>query len=152
MIQEARVQFQVKSYQRVKKWYMMPPCLTFSIIRYRSRINEGIQGKKVVSLPWHLSVVAFEKRTFGSPLTKVGKKKKIISFLASFFTQIFADVFYWSVSVSVSDSKSPLVSRTLFYILADLNNADVWMILIHQPIPNSSRPPFPSLWEPFQSC
>ena len=30
---KTRVQSQVKSYQRLKKWYLMPPCLTLSIIR-----------------------------------------------------------------------------------------------------------------------
>ena len=30
---------QVESYQRLKKWYLMPPCLTLSIIRYRSRVK-----------------------------------------------------------------------------------------------------------------
>ena len=29
----ARVQSQVDSFQRLKRWYLMPPCLTFSIIR-----------------------------------------------------------------------------------------------------------------------
>ena len=39
MVQETWVQSQVESYQRLKKWYMMPPCLTLSIIRYRSRVK-----------------------------------------------------------------------------------------------------------------
>ena len=30
---ETRVQSQVKSYQRLKKWYLMLPCLTLSIVR-----------------------------------------------------------------------------------------------------------------------
>ena len=29
----ANGQSHVESYQRLKKWYLMPPCLTFSIIR-----------------------------------------------------------------------------------------------------------------------
>ena len=36
-------------------------------------------------------------------------------------------VFHWSVS----DSKSPQVSRTLLSIRADLNNAVVWMVSTH---------------------
>ena len=35
-------------------------------------------------------------------------------------------VFHWSVS----DNKSPRVSKTLFLILADLNNAVVWISLL----------------------
>ena len=41
---------------------------------------------------------------------------------------------------SLSDSKSPRVSRTLLSIQADLNNALVWMVSIHSPISNSSSP------------
>ena len=40
----------------------------------------------------------------------------------------------------LSDSKSPQVSRTLLSILANLNNAVVWMVSAHPLIPNSSSP------------
>ena len=45
---------QVESYQRLEKWYLMPPCLTLSIIRYRSRVKWINPGKGVVStpMPW----------------------------------------------------------------------------------------------------
>ena len=33
------VQSQVESYQRLKKWYLIPPCLTLSIIKYGSRVK-----------------------------------------------------------------------------------------------------------------
>ena len=36
-------------------------------------------------------------------------------------------IFHWSLS----DNKSPQVSRTLLNILADVNNAVVWMVSIH---------------------
>ena len=39
MAWETWVQSQVESYQRLKKWYLMPPCLTLSIIRYGSRVK-----------------------------------------------------------------------------------------------------------------
>ena len=39
MVWETRVQSQVESYQKLKKWYLMSLCLTFSIIRYGSRVN-----------------------------------------------------------------------------------------------------------------
>ena len=45
-------------------------------------------------------------------------------------------VFHWSLS----DSKSPQVFRTLLRILADLNNAVVWMVSIHPVISKSSSP------------
>ena len=39
MIRETSVQSQVKSYQRLKKWSLMLPCLTLSIIRYGLRVK-----------------------------------------------------------------------------------------------------------------
>ena len=45
-------------------------------------------------------------------------------------------VFYWSLS----DSKSPQVSRTLLSILAVLNDAVVWMVSTRPPISKSSSP------------
>ena len=45
-------------------------------------------------------------------------------------------VFRWSLS----DSKSPQVSRTLLSILAALNNAVVWMVSIRPPTSKSSSP------------
>ena len=43
-------------------------------------------------------------------------------------------VFHWNLS----DSKSPQVSRTLFSILAVLNNAVVWMVSTRPPTSKSS--------------
>ena len=45
------VQSQVESYQRLKKWYFMPPCLTLSIIRYESRVKWSNPGKGVAPSP-----------------------------------------------------------------------------------------------------
>ena len=61
---------QVELYQRLKKWYLMPPCLTLSIIRYRSRVKWSNLGKRVVPspTPWCSS---YRKGAFGSPFTKV---------------------------------------------------------------------------------
>ena len=44
---------QVESYQRLKKWYLMPPCLTLSIIRYGSRVKWSSTGKGVTPSPTH---------------------------------------------------------------------------------------------------
>ena len=45
-VQEIGVQSQVESYQRIKKWYLMRPCLTLSIIRYGLRVkwNDPVKG------------------------------------------------------------------------------------------------------------
>ena len=45
------VQSQLESYQRLKKWYLMLPCLTLSIIRYRSRIKWSNPWKGIVPSP-----------------------------------------------------------------------------------------------------
>ena len=45
-------------------------------------------------------------------------------------------VFHWSLR----DNKTPKVSKTLLSILADLNNAVVWMVTTRALISNSSRP------------
>ena len=34
-----------------KRWYLMPPCLTLSIIRYGSRVKWGNPGKRVAPFP-----------------------------------------------------------------------------------------------------
>ena len=64
--QETGVQSQVESYQRLKKWYWMPPCLTLNIIRYISSVSGAIQGKESRSFQ-HFSVIATEKGASGSP-------------------------------------------------------------------------------------
>ena len=57
MARETWVQSQVESYQRLKKWYLMPPCLKLSIIRYGSRLKWNSSGKGVAPspTPWNSS-------------------------------------------------------------------------------------------------
>ena len=54
---ETWVQYQVESYQRLLKWYLIPPCLTLSIIRYGSRVKWSNPGKGVgpSPTPWWTS-------------------------------------------------------------------------------------------------
>ena len=54
----------------------------------------------------------------------------------SFSHQCWLMVFHWSLS----DCKSPRVSRTLFSILAALSNAIVWIVSPRPPISNPSSP------------
>ena len=51
---ETWVQSQVESYQRLQKYYLMPPCLTLSIIRYGPRLKWRNPGKGVApsTTPW----------------------------------------------------------------------------------------------------
>ena len=45
------LQSQVASYQRLWKWYLIPPCLTLSNIRYVSRVKWSNPGKGVAPSP-----------------------------------------------------------------------------------------------------
>ena len=51
IIWETWVQSQVGSYQRLKKWFLIPTCLTLIIIRYVSRVKWSNPGKDVVPSP-----------------------------------------------------------------------------------------------------
>ena len=51
MVQEIRVQSQVKSYQRLRKWYLIPPCLTFCIIKVQIKGKWNNPEKGVVPSP-----------------------------------------------------------------------------------------------------
>ena len=44
-------QSQVESYQRLKKWFLISPCLTFSTIRYISRVKWSNPAKGVDASP-----------------------------------------------------------------------------------------------------
>ena len=51
MVQETWVQSQVASYRRLLKWYLIPPCLTLSNIRYVSRGEWSKPAKGVAPSP-----------------------------------------------------------------------------------------------------
>ena len=51
MVRETWVQPQVASYQKLLKWYMIPPCLTLSNKRYVSRVKWSNPGKGVEPSP-----------------------------------------------------------------------------------------------------
>ena len=52
------------------KWYLIPPCLILSNIRYVSRVKWSNPGKGLSS-PLHFGVVAIEKGALWSPSTTV---------------------------------------------------------------------------------
>ena len=64
MAWETRVQSLVKSYQRLKKWYLMPQY-------YKVGINGKVVQSRERSSALYLGVVATEKRAFRSHLTTV---------------------------------------------------------------------------------
>ena len=62
-----------------KKWYLIPPCLTLSNIRYVSSIKWS-NPEKELHPPQHLGVVAFKKAAFWSPSTTVANVTYFIIF------------------------------------------------------------------------
>ena len=71
LAREAKVQSQAESYQRLKKWYLMLPGLTLSIIRVRIKGKVEQSRERSLRPSLHLSVVAIEKGAFGSSSTMV---------------------------------------------------------------------------------
>ena len=69
MVRKTGVQSQVESFQKLKKWYLMAPCLTLTILRYSSRIMWSNPRKEVATQ--YFAVVAIEKGTLKSVLTSV---------------------------------------------------------------------------------
>ena len=67
--------------------------------------------------------------------------------IASFHTSVS----WWSLPGVYNDNKFPPVSRTFLSILADLNNAIVWMVSIRTQCPTLPAP-LSSLWGTFQGC
>ena len=55
VVRETGVQSQIESYQRLRKWYLMLPCLTLSIIRY---------GFIIITLFFHCILSYFFMYTF----------------------------------------------------------------------------------------
>ena len=51
MVRETSVQSRIESYQRLLKWYLIPPFLTLSTIRYVSRVKQSNLGKGVATSP-----------------------------------------------------------------------------------------------------
>ena len=52
MVRQTGVQSQVASYQRLKKWHLIPPWWTLSNIRYVSRVKWSNPGKGVAPSPY----------------------------------------------------------------------------------------------------
>ena len=80
MVRETGVQSQVESYERLKKWYLIHPCLTLSNIRYVSRVKWSNPGKGVAPSPtprcsnyWKGSLLV--SLDYGRQLYKCGDEK-----------------------------------------------------------------------------
>ena len=84
--------------------------------------------------------------TIGTIVTFMFHSFLLLLLFANFLHQRQLMIFH----LSLRDSKSPQVSRTLLSILADLNNAAVWMprwVLRFPTLPA----PLPNLWKSFRA-
>ena len=78
MVRETGVQSQVATYQKLKKWYLIPPCLTLNIIRYGLSGKWGNPEKGVAPSPTP-RLVAIEKGALGLLSTKVANLTFLIT-------------------------------------------------------------------------
>ena len=95
--------------------------MTASLLKPPGLVSGLVLSNAVVWIVSTLPPTSKSCRPFNNPLVTVPNAPITIGII---FTPGSADVFNWSFS----ESKSPQVSRTLPSILADLNNAVVWMI------------------------
>ena len=85
---------------------------------------------------WHYQVVFHQSLNYSLFSQIIIIIIIIIIYSLEFFTSALAEGFHWSLS----DSKSPQVSRTLLSILAIHNNVVVWMVSTRLPTSKSSSP------------
>ena len=102
MARETWVQSQVESYQRLKKWYLMPPCLTLSIIRYGSRVKWSNPGKGVAPSPTPWCSKLSKREPSGHPRL----------WSPTLFTYILQLIFF----LESYSNESPHPTRNSFYI------------------------------------
>ena len=107
---ETWIQSHISSYQRLYKWYLIPPCLTFSNKRYISRVKWR-NLRKGVALSVHLSVVAIENGAFGSHSTMVANFSTLFKFLKMFncfFSELTEDIFLLHIGWLVFKAHQPM--------------------------------------------
>ena len=111
MARETWVQSQVASYQRFLKWYLIPPCLTLSNIRYVSRVKWSNPGKGVAPSPtpqcnsdWKGSLlVALD---YGRQLTyKEPQDRQLCLWCICSFS-----IFWWGVACYLSEFPTLLIA------------------------------------------
>ena len=164
MVRKTRVQSLVVSYQRLKKWYLTPPYDIYCDYRppfFIFFFPSFTPPPENNILKLHLTFEQQEEHTINpghfkninlqvlSPKLSCKKRAALhlwdkdyfyyhyCYYYYSFFShQLTLMVFHWSLS----DSKSPQVSRTLLSILTVLNNAIVWMVSTRRPTSKSSSP------------
>ena len=106
IVRETRVQSQMESYQRLIKWFLMPPGLTFSIVRQGSSVKWSNRGNRSCCLPyWKRSVrvILNYGRQFYLHSYKYDFKtiQLILIFLFFCFVSVFSLLFTSRLSLSL---------------------------------------------------
>ena len=164
MVRETKVQSQVASYRKIKKWYLILPGLTLSIIRYLSRVKWSKPEKGLAPSPTHWCcsywkgslLVAFDygRQIYGiinrfiwtSFLISHSKKFSSSSVMRIYhcynllFWEFFKPTLVEGFLLVLSASKFPQVFRILLSIVAYLYNAEVWILLFYS-FESSFTPP-----------
>ena len=96
----------------------------FQLSRFPFQASE--HRSKNANYNWsHIHLHVLQRSQFSS---KVQVLVFLFDYLYSTPLRVFHISFSWWASTWVSDSKSPQVSRTILSILADFDNAVVWMV------------------------
>ena len=104
MVRETWVQSQVESYQRFKKWYLIPPVLTLSNIRYisKSRFCSYWKGSLLVALDNGRQQLLYIKSQVGDlsrewPEGSVFNSYYIKAYVRALFIPSIAQLYPWSL-------------------------------------------------------
>ena len=121
---------QVESYQKLKKWYLMPLCLTLSIIRYGSRVKWSNLGKGVApsATPWCSS---YRKRILrvtldNSYLNVVDLSRGRPE--GSFFNSYYTEVLVRAQLLSLDFSTLPLIRTLYLWVLSKEVSSTIFKI------------------------
>ena len=124
MVQETWVQSQVASYQRLKKWFLIPPCLTLSNIRYVSSVKWSNLGKGVAPSPTS-RCSSYRK---GSPLVTLDYGRQLtyirdwfIGLIWNCMDSLFCIYFIYSSTQAGCDTRSILSRLYLVWIQSFLS-------------------------------
>ena len=106
---------------KTQKWYLMPPCLTLSIIRYGSRVKWSNPGKGVAPSPTHWCSKLSKREPSGHP-----RLWSLLYFTYciggfSWFLSIF-----WSISCISRSKNQPFFNIVLTW------SGSLWLVVWHQ--------------------
>ena len=110
MVCETGVQFQVESYQRFKKWYLMPPYLALVTIKKESKVKWSNPGNGVAPSPIPRCTVTIEKGAIET------SSAKVVNFTYCSLLVLLFDFFSLSIQLSILTNNPRLsICLSLFH-------------------------------------